>query len=419
VLKVILASVLFSFVINSYGEDDWRLSGFASLGAGRIYADDQRALDYENEWSFNSDSVLGLQLDKELSEQWGFTGQLVANGFNYTGDDIYTPELEWLLLRFEPTGDMQFRFGRIRNPLYYYSATLEVGFTYPWVRPSANTYPSFADPLKHLDGIDFIYSTSHGDVDIEYQLIAGRSAAIFYDLDITNHSIYGVNITANWSDFMWRINTEYLDVSILAPTAAPLKEAFKSAAASVSALSAQAEEDFLYISNNLESKHKAVKYLSASFMWEPNLWVLMTEAMYFNNEDNNFSNDATGFYISLSYQLGVYTPYISYGEFHNEFADGIANKIKETEVLIPITPGGSALDDLRATTTDLVNDFDTEQESIVFGVRYEIHDQANLKIEVEYFNFLKNTSGMFTVDNALADNPDDGLMTSIVIDVVF
>jgi hypothetical protein len=420
VLNVILVSFLLSFTVSSYGEDDWCFSGFASLGVGRIYEDNQRALDYENKWSFNSDSVLGLQLDKELSEQWGFTGQLVANGFNYTGDDIYTPELEWLLLRFEPTGNMQFRFGRIRNPLYYYSATLEVGYTYPWVRPSANTYPSFADPFKHLDGIDFVYSTQYGDADVEYQLVGGRSEADFRELDITNHSVFGANVTVRWWDFMWRINAERINVSILAPATDPLKKGFQDAAASVSGLNAQAAEEFLYISNNLDSKNKNVDYLSASFMWEPGLWVLMTEGMVFNNEDNNFSNDATGFYISLAYQWGNYTPYISYGEYHNDFADGIPTKIKETEALIsPGTIGLSQLDALRTTTVALIDNFDTEQESILFGIRYDFHDQANIKIEIEYFNFLKNTSGSFTVDNNIAENPEDGLMTSLVIDVVF
>jgi hypothetical protein len=68
VLNVILVGLLLSFAVSSYGENYWRFSGFASLGVGRIYEDNQRALDYENKWSFNSDSVLGLQLDKELSE---------------------------------------------------------------------------------------------------------------------------------------------------------------------------------------------------------------------------------------------------------------------------------------------------------------------------------------------------------------
>ncbi len=417
--KVILAGVLLLFSVGSYSEDDWHFSGFASLGAGRIYDDGKKALDYENEWSFNSDSVIGLQLDKELSEQWSFTGQFVANGFNYSGDEIYTPELEWLLLRFQPTGDMTFRMGRIRNPIYYYSATLEVGYTYPWVRPSANTYASFSDPLKHLDGIDFVYNTNHGDVDVEYQLIAGRSEADFYGLELTNHLVLGAIMTARWSDFMGRMNFGKVNTSIIDPATDTglglARTGFKDAAAYATSIGLDQEaEDFLYISNNLESKRKDIEILTVGFMWEPGLWTLMTEALYFNNEDNNFSNDANGFFVSLAYQLENYTPYITYGEFHNDFADGIPDKIKETEALIP----AGSLGGLRAITSAALNDFDTEQETIALGVRYDFHAQANLKIEVEYFNFLKGTSGSFIIDDG-ADNPGNGLMTSIVIDVVF
>jgi len=419
VFRVILAGIIFLLAMSSHGDDDWRFSGFASLGAGRIYADDQRAIGYENEWSFDSDSVLGLQLDKEISEQWGFTGQIVANGFNYTGEELYTPELEWLLLRFEPTGDMQFRFGRVRNPLYLYSTTLEVGYTYPWVRPSANAYPSFLDPFKHLDGMDFVYNTSHGDVDVEYQIFAGRTSAEFRELDITAHSVFGANIITRWSDFTWRFNTEILDVSILAPTTDPLKDGFEAAASNalILALSPQAAEEFLYISNNLESRHKQVNYLSTSFMWEPGLWVLMSEVMYFRNEDNNFSNDADGFYISLSYQFNDITPYVTYGEFHNYFSDGITDRITATESLIPVGLDQN-LDGLRDLTSASLKNYNTEQETIVLGFRYDFHVQASFKFEVEYFNFIKNTSGSFFVEDPTA-NPDDGLMTSFVIDVVF
>lgn len=419
--KVILAGILFSLATISQGQnaDDWRFSGFASLGVGRIYEDGQRALGYENEWSFDSDSVLGLQLDKELSERWGFTGQVVANGYNYTGDELYTPELEWLLLRFEPTGDMQFRFGRVRNPMYLYSTTLEVGYTYPWVRPSANTYPSFLDPFKHLDGMDFVYSSSYSDLDVEYQLFAGRSEAEFIGLDITAHSVFGANITTRWSEFTWRFNAEELEVSILAPDVQAARDGFNGAALQASALNiSEAAEIFTYVANNLEAKHKSVHYLSTSFMWEPNQWTFMTEVMHFRNEDNLFSNDADGFYISVAYLWGDYTPYITYGEFHNRFADGLVVKIKESEEFIPVNPSGSDLDFLRESTVSQLNDYDTEQESIVFGLRYDFHNQANLKVEVEYFNFINDTSGVFYVDPG-NETPNDGLMTSFVIDVVF
>lgn len=388
--KVILAGILFILAVSSHGADDWRFSGFASLGAGRIYEDNQRAIGYENEWGFDTDSVLGLQLDKELSEQWGFTGQIVANGFNYTGEELYTPELEWLLLRFEPTGDMQFRFGRVRNPLYLYSTTLEVGYTYPWVRPSANAYPSFLDPFKHLDGMDFVYTTSHGDVDVEYQFVAGRASAEFIGLDITGHSVFGLNIIMHWSDFTWRINTEVLDVSILAPDIEPIKLNFLAYEQALQVSNPEASAAFGDVARSLKSEHKQVNYFSTSFMWEPNQWSFITELTKFDHEDSNFSNDAYGYYISAAYQFGDFTPYVTFGEFHNDFADGIPNKLNGTEALIPVG-ADTTLDGLRSYTKELLNGYDNDQESIVLGFRYDFHIQANFKFEVEYFNFVNNT----------------------------
>ena len=416
--KVILAGILLAVSVVSHSADDWRFSGFASLGMGRIYEDDQRAVGYENEWNFDSDSVLGLQLDKELSQQWGFTGQVVANGFNYTGEDLYTPELEWLLLRFEPTGDMQFRFGRVRNPLYLYSTTLEVGYTYPWVRPSGNAYPSFLDPFKHLDGMDFVYNTSYADVDVEYQFIAGRTEAEFLKLDITGHSVLGVNIITRWLDFTWRFNTELLDVSILAPAIEPIKANFLAYEQALAATQPEAAAALGDVARNLKSEHKQVNYFSLSFMWEPGQWSFITEITKFDHEDKNFSNDAYGYYISAAYQMGDFTPYLTFGEFHNEFADGIPNKLTATESLIPVG-FDTDLDDLRDYTTLILNEYDNDQESLVLGFRYDFHRQASFKFEVEYFNFLNGTTGSFYVAPSVVDKPDDGLMTSLVIDVVF
>ena len=405
--------------VGAHGSDlmqDWQFSGFASFGAGRLADSGQSFIRYDDEWSVDTDSVLGLQVNKQLSDQWGFIGQVVANGYNYSGDDLYTPELEWLLLSFEPNANMQFRFGRIRNPLYFYSSTLEVGYTYEWIRPSANTYPSFLDPFKHMDGMDFTYRTSHGDVDVDYQFILGHTSAEFIGLDIEAHSILGANITAQWDSLTFRFNYEKLDVSLelVDPRLLAAKDGF------LLAYQNTGVTEFLDITKGFGYSHEDVEYFSSSILWEVGNWQLTSEVMNFRTHEPNFSNDADGYYISIAYQWEDYIPYARFGEFHNRFSKGLTNQIEATEAVFPVgtDPSGS-IDKLRDDTVTEINFYNGDQETLTLGVRYDFHAQANFKVEVEYLNLLNGTSGNLNLDSAFAPRPSHAILTSFVIDVVF
>jgi len=79
--------------------ESWEVSGFASFGGGRLSLYDHKYIDFkEGDWGFNSDSVIGLQANKQLTNRWGFTAQTVANGYAFNDEEPYTPELEWMLL---------------------------------------------------------------------------------------------------------------------------------------------------------------------------------------------------------------------------------------------------------------------------------------------------------------------------------
>ena len=181
-----------------------------------------------------------------------------------------------------------------------------------------------------------------------------------------------------------------LDVSILAPDIEPIKLNFLAYEQALQVSNPEASAAFGDVARSLKSEHKQVNYFSTSFMCEPNQWSFITELTKFDHEDSNFSNDAYGYYISAAYQFGDFTPYVTFGEFHNDFADGIPNKLNGTEALIPVG-ADTTLDGLRSYTKELLNGYDNDQESIVLGFRYDFHIQANFKFEVEYFNFVNNT----------------------------
>lgn len=422
--KTIKLSLLFTCVIcgqtlsaQASSWLDWDLSGFASIGAGRIDRDDLRFIDFDNEWSLDSDSVLGLQASKDLSDRWTFLAQVVANGYAYNDEDPYKPELEWLLLQYNYSPDTQFRFGRIRNPHYFYSNTLEVGYTYTWVRPSVNAYPLFLAPFKHVDGVDATYYTAFGEMDVELQAILGATESEYEGAEIEAHYLFGANIIANWRDFAFRFSGQRIEVSIQAPDFKILREGFVATSAALGA-QPDAQQSFNTVIDAFEASHQPVTYFSIGAAWELKRWTLMSEVMHFRSADRNFSNDTDGYYFSASYQWGRVSPYMTLGEYHNRFSDDIQHKIDATEAFI--APGVQPdLDVLRAQTKFAFTQFNAEQETIALGFRYDFSSKADFKFEVEYFNFINGTSGNMYPADVTQPRPDDAVLTSFVIDVVF
>lgn len=418
--KTILSFFLLVFSLSSFAFGEWEFSGFASIGAGKLDQENVRYIDFTDEWSMNSDSVLGLQAQVELSDRWSFITQVVANGYDFTEDDPYTPKVEWFVLGYQIDPSTQARIGRFRTPQYLYSTTLEVGYTYQWVRPSQNAYPLFMSPFKHLDGIDLSHATSVGDVDLNYQVFAGITEGTYEGTMGEAPWSFGGNVTASWSDFTARISGHQLNLNIDYPGFEEIGlVAGYQQLASIYAGNPEAEAALLLIPASFNAEEQITNYVSLGMEWAINDWTLASELMHYRSEDRNFANDADGYYISAAYQWGNVSPYIMIGEYHNRFSDDVKNKVLASEQVTGITPGDNpTLDELRADTIAVFDLFNVDQETITLGVRYDFHPKADFKFEVEYFNFLSDSYGNFYPDSP-SEVGTTAVLTSFVIDVVF
>lgn len=416
--RFLLGCVFLLFSVQSLALGEWEFSGFASLGAGKLNQENVRYIDFDDEWSMNSDSVLGLQAQIELSDRWSFISQVVANGYDYTDNDPFTPNLEWFLFGYQLNSNTQLRVGRIRAPQYMHSTTLEVGYTYQWVRPSQNAYPLFFSPFRGIDGIDITHNVSYGDVDVGYQFLVGTTSGKYEGTEVEAEFSYGGNILATWNNFSARISAQEFTVTVDFPSFAPLVEGYEAFAALYS------EPDLLIIPESFSTDGQDVSYLSLGLTYEINRWTFASEILNLRSEDRNFANDADGYYISAAYQFNKLSPYIMIGEYHNRFSDDIKNKVIASELLIPsgdtlaIGSDNVTLDQLRAQTISTFNFFNVDQETLTLGLRYDFHPKADIKFEVEYFNFLNGSYGNFYPDD-ITEAGDKAILTSFVIDVVF
>ncbi len=196
-------------------------TGFLTIAAGRILggnvkgtnstgyncpceiSDYSQAAIYESGGiKFGPDSKIGYQGQATINESLSFTAQAVSRGAQNGKTD-----LEWAYGSYTITPETTLQFGRKRLPLFYYSETQDVGFSFPWVHLPPQTYGweavnynglnllhkghlgSWAttlntfvgSELRRNDPYQYIYSGKKYRIDTEWSDIIGAEYLLSHD----------------------------------------------------------------------------------------------------------------------------------------------------------------------------------------------------------------------------------------------
>jgi len=152
------------FASNLYAEVNW--NGFITIAGGTTFDDDETTLGYDGDFSFDAESLYGIQASSNLGDGISVTAQLVGRG-----DDNFDAEFSWAYVSYEISDSDRINIGRQRIPFYTYSDFLDVGYAYHWARPPQTLY---ALAFSNVDGISWVHSSVLGDWDSTFQLLYGR-----------------------------------------------------------------------------------------------------------------------------------------------------------------------------------------------------------------------------------------------------
>ena len=149
--------------------EQFTINGFLTTGLA-IHDGDGVYDDTEisDELCFHCDSLLGLQMNFAMADNYGVTVQLLGDG----GADQFDVAMEWAYIYYKPIENLTLRTGRMRSPWYANSEFLDVGFAYPWARLPKEVYNL---TLSVFEGVDATYRTSAGGMDVELQTYIGSS----------------------------------------------------------------------------------------------------------------------------------------------------------------------------------------------------------------------------------------------------
>ena len=146
-----------------------QINGFANLIGGMTLDDNESVYDYNSDLSFDPASVFGLQVRGEISDKLSATAQVVGRG-----RDDYDADFEWAYMTYNLSNTTSISAGRIRMPLFKYSASLDVGYSYHWLTPPDSVY---GIDFNNIDGVRVDYSNYSGDWEYGAQFTTGRAKA--------------------------------------------------------------------------------------------------------------------------------------------------------------------------------------------------------------------------------------------------
>lgn len=212
ILSAATCVLLFTFSVSAVAVDiKW--NGFMSVIAGQTMDDgttymvdptvgglNSGAL-YDDKLRFSPDSLVALQAHANISDNLSATVQILGKG----GDD-YSPDIEWAYLSYEFNENVTVNAGRFRFPAFYYSDSLDIGYSYYWIRPPVDIYSVF---FSRVEGVNVLFNKIVGPVELEAQVWwGGINIADDTELtstsqnDITNNQ--GLALRATWNWFTYR-----------------------------------------------------------------------------------------------------------------------------------------------------------------------------------------------------------------------
>ena len=162
------------------GGSDFRLNGFGTLGLVDVVPHDgwgfRREIDqtehHDEHLRADVDSRLGLQAAWRVGPQLEFVGQVVLKPRAHEAAD--DESLEEAFAAWRPAPEWEIRLGRTSPDLFLLADVRNVGFAYPWMRPSVDFYGWM--PASTLDGLDVSRQWQLGDGRLRAKIFVGKTS---------------------------------------------------------------------------------------------------------------------------------------------------------------------------------------------------------------------------------------------------
>lgn len=363
--------------LSTSAQADIRINGFANLVAG-VTSSDDGLYGFDEDINFATGSLFALQVSGDINDKMTATAQLIARG-----DDDFSVDFEWAYLTYQATDDLSISAGRFRVPIFRYSSSLDVGYSYHWIAPPQSVY---AVAFNNIDGVRLDYNNYVGDFEYSLQAVVGNFEAI-------DPQTGGLSIGDNTYVLTGEVSYNSVKARLVYGASNKLDAVQANLSAAINQISAGSEafEDFLLINDDRGTfTGFGLEYDNFNYFISGEYTITKINDSYFADEDV--------YYITAGARFGKWTPSVTYENANN------VTPLKGTQFLdqfpdqfVPVITGG---------LVGLQSSFRRDEQTYTATIRYDVKANIALKADITRF------------DSDVTDN-DDATLLRFAVNYVF
>jgi hypothetical protein len=351
-------SALCTFVLSmlaTQSHAEITTNGFATLAAGRASSETPTLDGYDEDISFENNSLMAVQFNSDLGDGLTATAQVISEG-----SESWDARLEWAYVGYVLNENVNFLFGRQRTPFFLYSDYLDVSYAYHWITPPEELY---SITLDAVNGASVRIENEFGDYSSSFQFLYGTASE---ELETPDGSIATVDIDTQIAA-TWKLERDWLALRLSYST---LDLRFSGIAATEGLATSWREAGFDDVANRVNGNDgdEEGSFFGAAITIDYGDFFAVAE--YTEGEiENALFPKTEDYYISFGYRLGSLTPHFTYGEAESSAStDFLDNLDGAPAQLVGITRGAL---ERQAFETDYY----------ILGLRWDFHSSAALKTE--------------------------------------
>ena len=298
-----LAVCLASLPALAVEQGEYQFNGFGTVGITHMGGESD--LDYgiqgqtNDGWRGDQMSKLAVQLRYGITDTLSVTGQLGTKPIQ----DSWEAGPGNLYLAWQANDNLTLRGGRLGTPIYMYSETLNVGFSYPWLRLPEEVY-SLVQLTSH-DGGDVLYNRSTDIGTLSFQVAGGqaigREQYALDDMhDIDYRDVFATSLALSTDNFgTFRVGYAEADLKITVDDTVAF---------------GPASVNFPFVTY----EGNKGKFSSIGHQYDNGTWVSAAEAVKLSIENNSKTGESqaetNAFYIMGGRRFGDYLAHVTYGQ---------------------------------------------------------------------------------------------------------
>ncbi len=368
---------------------DLRVNGFGTVGvvdvlphdAWGFRRDTNQSSRHDEHLRADVDSRLGLQAAWRIDPQFELVGQLVLKPrAKEAADD---ESLSEAFAAWRPAPEWEIRVGRTSPDLFLLADVRNVGFAYPWMRPSVDFYGWM--PASALDGVDVSRQWSLGDLHVRAKLFGGRTSVTIASTQDNGDSHGNIHPLMGGT---LALDSHGLTVKATVAEARTRSRDFQQVILAWNALDALSHvpapvvaEQAAEIRDSFSKSMFLTRYAALGLSWDAAPWQLQAEL---SRITGNFESSSAWYgYASVARRIDDFTFFTMVGRARASRAP--VPEPQWTAALTPIV-GPAIAAQAQALGVDIAGQYNSSREnqgSVSLGARWDVNAQVALKLQYD------------------------------------